>query len=237
MTVKLFEVGGCVRDDFLGVPVKDIDFVAVAPSFDALRQHVLDEGFKIFIEKPEFGTIRVSVPKDHPLRAKVKDADFVLARKDGPSTDGRRPDFVEPGTLEEDLARRDFTVNAMARDPLNPAEVIDPFNGQRDLRRKILRFVGNPEERIKEDGLRVLRAFRFEVTKGLSPADETYLATRSRLASKMLWCVSIERVREELEKMFQHDTQASLMLLSGLSEHMMEAIFREGLRLSATLKR
>lgn len=130
--VVLFEVGGCVRDDLLNIPTKDIDFVAIAPSFDALRQHVLDEGFKIFIERPEFGTIRVSVPKNHPLRKKVKDADFVLARKDGPSTDGRRPDFVEPGTLCEDLARRDFTVNAMAR-AVGSDIIIDPFNGQRDL--------------------------------------------------------------------------------------------------------
>lgn len=236
MTVRLFEVGGCVRDSLLGIPVKDVDFVAVAPSFEALRQHVIDEGFKIFIEKPEFGTIRVSVPDRHPIRARVKDADFVLARKDGPSTDGRRPDFVEAGTLEEDLARRDFTVNAIARDPISD-DCIDPFDGQGDLKRKILRFVGNPEDRIREDGLRVLRAFRFEITKGLFPDDATFLVTRSRLASEMLFCVSIERVREELEKMFQFDTRKSLQLINGLGDHLLDAIFREGLRLSATLRK
>jgi tRNA nucleotidyltransferase/poly(A) polymerase len=236
--VKLYEVGGCVRDALLDLPCKDIDFVAVAPSFDALREHVLSEGFKVFVEKPEFGTLRVSVPKDHPLRAVVKDADFVLARKDGPSSDGRRPDFVEPGTLEEDLARRDFTVNAMARDPLDPeADLVDPFNGQGDLREKVLRFVGHPEKRISEDGLRVLRAFRFEVTKGLRPADATYFWTRTQLASKMLMCVSVERVREELEKMFKHDTVRSMRLLSDLPDHLTDAMFREGLRLSACLRK
>jgi tRNA nucleotidyltransferase (CCA-adding enzyme) len=237
MTVRLYEVGGCVRDALLNLPVKDIDFVAVAPSFEALREHVLQEGFRVNHEKPEFGTIMVSVPENHPLRAKVKNADFVLARKDGPSTDGRRPDFVEPGTLEDDLARRDFTVNAMAQDPLTDEGIVDPFGGQRDLKRGILRFVGNPEDRIREDGLRVLRAFRFEITKGLQPDEGTYLATRSRLASEMLWCVSVERVREELEKMLRHNTRDSLLLLSGLSDTLHEAIFREGLRLNATLKK
>ena len=237
MTLRLFEVGGCVRDDLLNLPIKDIDFVAVAPSFDALRQHVLSEGFSIFIEKPEFGTIRVSVPKDHPLRAKIKDADFVLARKDGPSADGRRPDFVEPGTLEEDLARRDFTVNAMARDPLDPGKIFDPFGGQEDLKLKVLRFVGNPYKRISEDGLRVLRAFRFVVTKGFTCSPLTREALVSPTASKMLQCVSIERVREEVEKMFKYDTKQSLRLLSSLPDHVVDAIFREPLRLGATLKK
>ena len=237
MTVRLYEVGGCVRDDLLDLPVKDIDFVAVAPSFDALRQHVLSEGFKIFIEKPEFGTIRVSVPKDHPLRAKVKDADFVLARKDGPSTDGRRPDFVEPGTLEEDLARRDFTVNAMARDPLNPGKLVDPFGGQKDLKLKVLRFVGDPEKRVREDGLRVLRALRFVVTKGFTCDPDALKVLSSPLASQMLQCVSIERVREEVEKMFKHDTKQSLRLLSSLPDHLVDAVFRSPLRLGATLKK
>lgn len=77
----------------------------------------------------------------------------------------------------------------MAIDPLvdpnsNEYKIIDPFNGLRDLRRGILRFVGKPEDRIREDGLRVLRALRFEITKNLSPKDETFLATRSHLVAR-----------------------------------------------------
>ena len=117
------------------------------------------------------------------------------------------------------------------------ADLVDPFGGQRDLKNRVLRFVGDPEKRIAEDGLRVLRAFRFEVTKGLTPSPRTYDATRTPLASKMLLCVSVERVREELEKMFKHDTVGSLHLLSNLPEHLLEAMFREGLRLSARLKK
>src|SRR5690606_30256826 len=113
--IQMFEVGGCVRDDLLGIPTKDVDFTVVAPSFDAMRDHLIREGFRIHVESPEFVAIRAGVPEGHPLRERTKDADFVLARKDAPTGDGRRPDFVEPGTLMDDLARRDFTVNAMAR--------------------------------------------------------------------------------------------------------------------------
>lgn len=202
-----------------------------------MREHVLNEGFKIFIEKPEYGTIRVSVPEGHPLRAKVKDADFVLARKDGPSSDGRRPDYVEAGTLDEDLARRDFTINAMARDPLDPTgKIIDPFNGQLDLERKTIRFVGDPNARIAEDGLRALRAIRFEVTKSFVLEVETWRAVRSILSGKMLLSVSVERLREELNKMFHHDTLLTLRVLASLPNYIKKAIFRAPLHLTASLK-
>ncbi len=239
MTVKVYEVGGCVRDDLLGVPVNDVDFVGVAPSFNHLRhyvEHVLGLEVLPGTVKPEFVTFKARVPKGHKLRERCKSADFVLARVDGPSSDGRRPDYVVPGTLEDDLKRRDFTVNAMARD-LETGEIIDPFNGRVDLRSGSLRFVGKPLERIKEDGLRVLRGLRFQVTKGLVAAGTTQDALRSRTAIEMLTSVSVERVREEMEKMLKHDTLESLALLSSLSSAMLAAIFRDGLRLSATLKK
>ena len=235
MTIKLFEVGGCVRDELLGIPSKDVDFVVIAPSFEAMERHIDEMGLKVFISKPEFVTIRAGVPKGHPLRARCKDADFVLARKDGPSTDGRRPDFVEPGTLEDDLRRRDFTVNALARDPFT-GEIVDPHGGLTDLEDRSLRFVGAAHERIREDGLRVLRGFRFAITKGLKPTPETVAALRSDLAADMLQAVSVERIREELEKMLHHDTLRTLSTLTGMGWRMREAIFRDGLRLSATLK-
>jgi tRNA nucleotidyltransferase (CCA-adding enzyme) len=234
--VKLFEVGGCVRDELLGLSSKDVDFVVEADSFEMMEEHLEGLGLKIFLSKPEFSTIRCGVPKGHPLRERCKDADFVLARKDGPSMDGRRPQFVERGTLADDLARRDFTINALARNPRTGA-LIDHHGGLEDLENRLLRFVGVAEERIREDGLRVLRGFRFMVTKGLTAEAATDTALRSSLAVEMLSCVSLERVREELEKMFVHDTLASLRLLSSLSQEMQEAIFRGNLRLSATMKK
>ena len=130
--IHFFEVGGCVRDSLLGRNTKDIDFTVVAPSFGAMRQHLLNEGFTIHVENPEFQTIRCGVPEGHVLRKRTKDADFVWARHEGPYSDGRHPDWVEPGTLLDDLERRDFTVNAIARGV--DGHIIDPFDGQVILR-------------------------------------------------------------------------------------------------------
>ena len=235
MSVRFFEVGGCVRDDLLCIPSKDVDFVCEAPSFEAMEQHLREEGFKLYLVTPEFVTIRCSVPKSHPLRERCKDADFVLARRDGPTADGRRPQFVEAGTLADDLARRDFTVNALARDI--DGKIIDLHGGVEDLENRLLRFVGDPMERIREDGLRVMRGWRFSITKGFEVEGETLKALRSEEAARMLSCVSLERIREELEKMLAHNTLASIDLLHEMSEGMLQAIFREPLRLSATMKK
>ena len=239
---QFFEVGGAVRDSLLGIPTKDIDFSVVAEeglfgtaaeAFTALEAHLSGSGFKIFESRPEFLTIRARVPEGHPLSARTTVADFVLARRDGPYSDGRRPDWVVPGTLKEDIFRRDMTVNALARD-IN-GNLIDFVGGVSDLENRLLRFVGNPKNRIEEDGLRVARALRFHVTKGFTLTDETWEACTSEFASEMLGKVSVERIREELNKMFRADTLNSLNLLTALPTHTREAIFRDGLRLDATL--
>jgi tRNA nucleotidyltransferase (CCA-adding enzyme) len=241
------EVGGAVRDKFLGVNSKDVDFVAIpiSPEFhrdanDAFKnlvRHLKWCGFKVFLETPEFFTVRVQVPDGHPLKERTNVADFVLARKDGPSSDGRRPDFVLPGTLMDDLQRRDFTVNAMAI--LND-ELIDPFGGREDLDNRLIRFVGNPMDRIAEDGLRVIRALRFVVTKsGFTLELETFRAINSNFAAEMLMKVSVERIREELEKMFFVDSVGTMKLLYQVFSlnSLQDAIFRDGLRLQPTLKK
>lgn len=233
--IEMFEVGGCVRDELMGLHTKDVDFVVLAPSFDAMRAELVRQGFKVHVEKPEFVTIRAGVPDGHILRERTKDADFVLARKDGPTADGRRPEFVEPGTLMDDLARRDFTVNAIAR--AVDGRIIDPFGGRADIEFKRLRFVGDPTKRITEDGLRVLRGFRFMVTKGFIPTDETLEALTHPVATEMLAKVSAERIREELERMLAFDTLATLDVLSHIMPvEMRDVVFSGGLRLSATFK-
>lgn len=236
MTIQLFEVGGCVRDELLGLRTKDVDFTVIAPSFEVMEAHIVGMGLNIFISRPEFVTIRAGVPNGHVLRERCRDADFVLARKDGVSTDGRRPDSVEAGTLADDLARRDFTINALAR-CTETGEVVDLHGGLADIESRLIRFVGDPMTRIEEDGLRVLRGFRFSVTKGFALEAETENALRSERAAEMLSCVSVERVRDEVEKMLVHDSLGALALLAGLPEFTRTAIFRAGLRLSATLKK
>lgn len=235
-SIRFYEVGGCVRDDLLGIPSKDIDFVCEAQSFAEMESHLISSGFKIYLRSPEFTTLRCGIPESNPLRLKCKSADFVLARRDGPTLDGRRPQFVEPGTLADDLARRDFTINALAR-CVETQSLIDYNNGLEDLKTKTLRFVGDPIKRITEDGLRVLRGFRFSITKNLTIEAETNKALRSDIAADMLSCVSIERIREEVEKMFLFNTRASISLLNELPEKTLDAIFRENLRLVPTLRK
>lgn len=229
--VRLFEVGGCVRDELLGIPSKDVDFAVEAPSFEGMKRHIEERmGLKVFLVKEEFLTIRAGVPKGHPLRERCKDADFVLCREDGPTFDGRRPKFVKPGTILDDLARRDFTVNAIAK-CAETGEIIDPHGGRSDLRSRLLDFVGDGEERIKEDALRILRGVRFSITKGLT-IDEPWLFNDHIPES-----VSAERIREELNKMLAHDTLAVLRVFEDFPI-LRDSIFRrEGLSLEATQKK
>lgn len=234
--MRFYEVGGCVRDELMGLVSKDVDFAVEAESFAAMGAELLARGFKVFLSTPEFLTIRAQVPaSEKELFARSKVADFVLCRKDSAGGDGRRPDFVEPGTILDDLARRDFTMNAIAKD-MRTGELLDPHGGAEDIECGVLKFVGEPRQRIEEDGLRVLRGLRFMVTKKMSPDHKTRSAMDSDLAAKMLLKVSIERVREELEKMFAFDSVRSMSLLDGGYPALSASIFRDGLRLMPTLK-
>lgn len=242
-----FEVGGAVRDKFLGVNSKDVDFVAVAQdpdsfnsaeiAFDVLENHLTNQGFKIFLSTPQFLTVRAQVPEGHVLRQRTTVADFVLARIDGPSSDGRRPDFVRPGTLMDDLARRDFTFNAMAMN--TDGTLIDPFNGIGDLHNRIIRFVGEPMRRIEDDGLRIVRALRFIVTKEMDLHDDLFdffLENHVALGMHHLRGVSTDRIRDELNKMFSVNTLKTLGILETFPG-IRDAIFNRGdLNLMATSK-
>lgn len=244
--MEMYLVGGIVRDMLLGLPPKDHDFTVVLPEFthipfSFMRAGLVARGVEIFVETPEFLTIRGRFAKDD-LEYPGIAGDFVLARKDSSTSDGRRPDYVEPGTLLDDLARRDFTVNAMALNSRTNKyetenDLIDPFGGQEDLENMTLRFVGDPMRRIREDALRVMRAFRFMITKGFLWEPYTEVACRSYEAADLLSKISEERRADELSKMFRFDTLASLRLLDTLPIHTKEAMFAGRVRLDSTLKR
>jgi tRNA nucleotidyltransferase (CCA-adding enzyme) len=219
MTVKIFEVGGSIRNETLQVPVNDRDFVAVCNTGWGGLVRWADENLdKIFLTTPEFFTIRGI--KDKEI------FDIVLARKEGAYSDGRHPDEVEPGTLEDDLARRDFTMNAIAR-CVDTGKLFDPFNGFGDIDNGIIRCVGdngdgvNACNRIREDVLRIVRAMRFSVTLPGMFIDpyiariliDDELMTTGECISDLLINVSRERIREELLKMFKHDTLAAARFL------------------------
>jgi tRNA nucleotidyltransferase/poly(A) polymerase len=239
--MEMYMVGGCVRDELLGVQSKDIDFTVVLTEeekryivrfnhtpFEYMAMRLNEMGFEIFLETPEYLTIRARFPKGH-LHTGLT-ADFVLARKESGYTDGRRPDVVEPGTLFDDLARRDFTMNAMAKD--SRGNLLDPFGGLLDVRDKIIRCVGDPHKRFEEDALRIVRAMRFSVTKGFTIEHNTWVAMNSLVHT--VAGVSAERVREELTKMFNADPMKTVLILKNFN--VLPIIFDMGINFQPTLK-
>jgi tRNA nucleotidyltransferase/poly(A) polymerase len=237
--MEFFEVGGCVRDELLGVKSKDIDFTVVlepvaGDPFRAMVKRLKMMGFEVFLESPEFLTVRAKFPKTGSLSARPErggmTADFVLARKESDYTDGRRPDKVEPGFLSDDLRRRDFTMNALAKD--EDGNIIDMFGGIKDIERRIIRCVGDPVERFTEDALRILRAMRFSVTKGFNIDFDTRCAMEDRVDT--IAGVSAERVREELTKMFNADPLETINMLDDFA--MFPIIFGMGINFQPTMK-
>lgn len=227
--IRIFEVGGCVRDEILGVPSNDVDFAMEAPSFQAMKDYMESKNFKIFLETPEFFTIRARFPTNNLV------ADFVLCRKESGYSNNRHPDLVEPGTIYDDLSRRDFTINAIAKS-LESGEFLDPHNGIEDLKNRILRTVGDPRDRFNEDSLRILRALRFSITKSLV-IDPSIWQALKYFNPEILASVSTERKREELTKMFKADSLASIRLINKLPDGLQSAIFENNLWLKATLEK
>jgi len=227
MKFKTYLVGGAVRDAFLGLPSKDHDYVVSAPSFEAMKQDLLADGCKIFVEKPEYLTIRAK----HPVLGCV---DFAVIRKDGNYTDGRRPDSTEVAqTLEQDLARRDFTCNAIAKD-VEDGSIFDPFDGCIDITQRVLRSVGNPNDRLAEDKLRAFRALRFAVTKHFFLSTELRIAIGEFVLPSDFDGVSTERIREEIYKMFRKDVTFSCHLLINEFPVLWQVILSRGIWLKPT---
>ena len=240
MTIRLFEVGGSIRDELMGIAnPPDRDFCAVSPKgWDALLAWCHQNMSKVFLVTPEFFTVR-----GH-MRCGGKPIDIVMCRKEQGSLDGRHPEHVEPGTLEDDLRRRDFTVNALARevDPntLKPiGEIIDLFGGAADIELRQLRCVGDTHDRLTEDGLRVLRAARFAVTKSLSP--DIHLL--NALSDAAWWrhavaTVSEDRVRQELHKMLVHNTADAIRFLADTChEEAVHILFNGNIWLKPTVEK
>jgi tRNA nucleotidyltransferase (CCA-adding enzyme) len=180
--MKIYRVGGSVRDEMLGLPVADRDYVVVGATPPAMRA----QGFR-------------PVGRDFPvfLHPRTQE-EYALARTERKTARGHRGFSFHAApevTLEEDLARRDLTINAMARD--EDGKLIDPFGGARDLRGGVLRHVGPA---FAEDPLRVLRVARFAARFGFAVATETEALMRAIAAGGELATLSAERVWQELAK-------------------------------------
>lgn len=223
--MKFYKVGGCVRDAILGVQSKDIDFSVEAPSYAAMREEIAKRG-RIFKEDEPFFTIRAIINKEA--------ADFVLCRKERDYSDGRRPDSVEIGTLDDDLARRDFTMNAIAQK--DDGSYYDPHEGIRDIQLGLIRCVGVAADRFREDSLRMLRAIRFSITKQFSLDAEIRKCLENIELVNLLENVSVERIREELNKALKYDTLQTLNLLSAYPYIQHQIFHQKRLWLESTLK-
>ena len=184
---KSYLVGGAVRDMFMKLPAHDWDVATNATPQDVIKlfKFVVPTGI-------EHGTVTVHF--------KGTEIEVTTFRTETGYSDGRHPDSVNyAATIEEDLARRDFTMNAIAAS-LEDGSVVDPYGGQQDIKKGLIRTVGLAHERFMEDGLRPVRALRFASKLGFSIENNTYSEIFKKEIQEKAASISIERFRDEFEK-------------------------------------
>ncbi len=182
-----YAVGGCVRDWLWGQAPHDFDLCTAAKP---AQTAALFADFGLVHSGEKHGTIGVIFGKEV--------VEITTFRTEGDYADNRHPDWVEfVSDIRADLSRRDFTVNAMAYSPTRG--LCDPFGGQQDLEKRILRAVGDPEKRFREDALRILRGVRFSVRYGLTPEEDTLQAMEK--TAPLMDTLAAERVFDELCKL------------------------------------
>ena len=195
---QAYLVGGCVRDIIQGTKPKDWDIATdVKPEMIvSLFEHTFYEN--------DFGTVGVVTKETEDESLKV--VEITPYRTESKYTDKRRPDSVKFGNdIKEDLKRRDFTINAIAFDP-DTEDFVDPHKGKEDLKKNLLRSVGNPLERFEEDGLRILRAIRLQAELGFTIEEKTLKAIEEK--RDILSYISKERIRDEFSKIIKSKNPA-----------------------------
>jgi tRNA nucleotidyltransferase (CCA-adding enzyme) len=223
---EAYLVGGCVRDLLIGRDPKDWDIATNA------TPEKVQKIFPESVYENDFGTVGVKTGSED-LRTAI--VEVTTYRNEGRYTDKRHPDDVRfADTIEEDLSRRDFTINAMAYS-LAAGEIVDPFGGKEDLHKKMLRTVGDPDERFTEDALRLMRAARFATELRLEADSATAEAVRRHAG--LLEMIAMERIRDELVKlMMTPDAAQGVALLEelGLLKFVMPEL-REGIGVGQNL--
>lgn len=196
---EAYIVGGCVRDSILGLTPNDYDITTNATP-DEIKS-IFNE-FKCIETGIEHGTVSIVIDKDI--------YEITTYRIEGEYKDHRRPKNVDfTSNLEEDLKRRDFTINAMAYNEKNG--LIDLFGGKMDIERKIIRTVGNPYDRFNEDGLRMIRAIRFSSKLNFDIEKETLLAIYDN--AQIIKNISLERITDEFNKIILSDKPENVIHL------------------------
>ncbi|MCL2593624.1 MAG: CCA tRNA nucleotidyltransferase, partial [Defluviitaleaceae bacterium] len=181
---EAYVVGGCVRDSLMGKVPKDFDITT-----SAKPEEVIPLFKKVFETGIQHGTVTVVLDSEN--------FEVTTYRLDGEYKDNRRPEQVFfTSNLEEDLTRRDFTINAIAYHPENG--YFDPYGGTKDIENKLIKGVGNADTRFKEDALRMMRAIRFSSQLGFSIEENTLNALSQNVG--LIEHISIERTRDEFLK-------------------------------------
>jgi len=200
---EAYLVGGCVRDLLLGRTPKDWDVTTNAKPEDIVR--VCPESFY----ENDFGTVGVKTGSEDPRLAIIEVTPY---RTESSYSDKRRPDAVSFGdNLEEDLARRDFTINAIALDE-SKGQIVDPYKGQKDIELRVLRTVGSPAERFEEDALRLMRAIRLVAELDFALDTDTAAAIQEKAPN--LSHVSRERVRDEFVRILNSKQPMMALVLA-----------------------
>ena len=188
--MKKYLVGGAVRDRILGIESSDLDYTTPLTKQEIIDYCIVNE-IQYYLVNERYDTVVIKEAGEWK--------EVTTFRKDK-NTDGRQTDIEYTPYLKEDLARRDFTINAIAYDEETKIYT-DPFDGRKDLHYGIIRTVGNPEDRFTEDYLRIIRAIRFSITFNFVIEENTYYAMK-KLALEIPKFISVERVVAEVEKLF-----------------------------------
>ncbi len=224
---EAYAVGGCVRDFVLS----NVEGLSIEPyDWDITTNAKPEEVQKIFknsVYENQFGTVAINTESKNE---RLKIIEITTYRIEEKYTDKRHPDIVKfTNKIDDDLSRRDFTINAIAYDG---KKFIDPFNGQKDIKNKIIRAVGEPYKRFNEDALRLMRAIRFAVQLNFTIEEETAKAIKEN--SNDIVAISKERIRDELIKtIMTKNAKTGIEMLHGfgLLKHIMPEL-EEGINVS-----
>ena len=211
--LEAYIVGGCVRDLIMDKVPKDWDVTTNAKPEEVLK--IFPDSFY----ENNFGTVGIKIKEKEKT---ISIIEITTYRTESKYSDKRHPDKIKfAETLEEDLSRRDFTINALAiKVKKNDFEIVDLFNGQKDLKDKIIRTVGNADDRFSEDALRMMRAIRFHAELGFEIEEKTFSAIKKN--AKLLSHVAFERIRDEFSRIIISDNPAEgvdMMQKTGILAH------------------
>lgn len=211
-------VGGCVRDYLMGKKPHDYDITtsALPEEIKSIFPHTVDTGI-------QHGTVTVIINKTG--------YELTTYRIDGEYKDNRHPEeVIFTDKLSGDLSRRDFTINAIAYNPIKG--YVDLFNGKEDIEKKVIRGVGIPAKRFQEDALRMMRAVRFSAQLDFSIEENTLAALKEN--AHLIKNISIERIREEFFKLIlsNHNERLDILLNSGMTEYFLPEILNKNINYS-----